>query len=91
MPTKSIPASEFARNFGAYRMAAQREPVPVSSHGRITGYFVGPDEFAEYLRFRALRRSFATEDLSQADIAAIAASEMDPRHSSLDRLLDDER
>ncbi len=42
--SEPVPASEFTRNFGRYRMQAQREAVPVSSHGQITGYFVRPDE-----------------------------------------------
>jgi hypothetical protein len=33
--TEPVPASEFTRNFGRYRMLAQREAVPVSSHGQI--------------------------------------------------------
>jgi hypothetical protein len=36
----AIPASEFTRNFGRYRMLAQREAVAVSSRGSIIGYFV---------------------------------------------------
>ena len=39
----AVPASEFVRNFGRYRMQAQREAVAVSSHGQITGYFIAPD------------------------------------------------
>ena len=42
---ETVPASaQFTRNFGRYRMRAQREAVAVSSHGQITGYFVGPDD-----------------------------------------------
>jgi hypothetical protein len=33
--TEPVPASEFTRNSGRYRMLAQREAVPVSSHGQI--------------------------------------------------------
>jgi len=84
----SVPASEFTRNFGRYRMQAQREPVAVSSHGQITGYFVGPDEFEEFQRFR--RRSFATADLPEAKIKAIAAVRMDARHAHLDEILEQE-
>jgi hypothetical protein len=29
----AVPAAEFARNFGRYKMQAQREAVPVSSNG----------------------------------------------------------
>ena len=85
-----VPASDFTRNFGRYRMQAQREAVAVSSHGQITGYFVGPDEYEELKRFREQRRSFATEDLSVEAIKAIAGSRMDSRHAHLDALLDPE-
>jgi hypothetical protein len=85
---ESVPASEFTRNFGRYRMRAQREPVAVSSHGQITGYFVGPDEYEEFKRFRENRRSFATAELSEEKVEAIRASRMDSRHAHLDKLLD---
>jgi hypothetical protein len=31
-----VPASEFTRNFGRYRIRAQRSAIAVSSHGRAT-------------------------------------------------------
>lgn len=85
---ETVPASEFTRNFGRYRMRAQREAVAVSSHGQITGYFVGPDEYEEFKRFRESRRSFATVDLPEEKVEAIRTSRMDPRHAHLDKLLD---
>ena len=85
---ETVPASEFTRNFGRYRMRAQREPVAVSSHGQITGYFVGPDEYEEFKRFRENRRSFATVELSEEKVEAIRASRMDTRHAHLDKMLD---
>jgi hypothetical protein len=85
---ETVPASEFARNFGRYRMRAQREAVAVSSHGQITGYFVGPDEYEEFKRFRESRRSFATAELPAEKVEAVRASRMDPRHAHLDKLLD---
>ena len=85
---ETVPASEFTRNFGRYRMRAQREPIAVSSHGRITGYFVSPDEYEEFKRFREARRSFATAELSEAKVEAIRSSRMDPRHAHLDRMLE---
>ena len=85
---KTVPASEFTRNFGRYRMRAQRETVAVSSHGQITGYFVGPDEYEEFKRFRESRRSFATAELPEEKVRAIGASRMDARHAPLDTLLD---
>ena len=85
---ETVPASEFTRNFGRYRMRAQREPVAVSSHGQITGYFVGPEEYEEFKRFRESRHSFATRDLPEEKVEAIRGSRMDPRHAHLDKLLD---
>ena len=84
----TVPASEFTRNFGRYRMRAQREPVAVSSHGQITGYFIGPDEYEEFKRFRESRRSFATVELPEKKVEAIRTSRMDTRHADLDKLLD---
>lgn len=85
---KPVAASDFTRNFGNYRMIAQRDAVPVSSHGSITGYFIHPGEYEEFLRFKSMRRSFATEDLSDEKIRMIAASKMDKRHDHLNALLD---
>ncbi len=93
MPTKTqdaVPAAEFARNFGHYRVQAHRAPVAVSSHGRIAGYFIAPEDFEDYARMKAQRQSFATEDLDDATIDAIARTRMDPRHDHLNALLDDE-
>ena len=84
----TVPASEFTRNFGRYRMLAQRGAVAVSSHGRITGYFVGPDEYEESRRFQESRRSFATAELPEEKVKAIGASRMDRRHAHLNALLD---
>ena len=83
-----VPAAEFTRNFGRYRMLAQKGAVPVTSHGRVTGYFVPPDEFEEFQRFRAQRHSFATVDLPDEKVRAIMETRMDPRHDHLDELLD---
>ena len=48
-----VAATEFARNFGRYREAAQRAPVAVTSHDRVTGYFVSARDFEEYQRLKA--------------------------------------
>ena len=85
-----IPAAEFTRNFGRYRMLAQKEAIPVSSHGHITGYFVPADEYEAFQQFQKQRRSFATAELSEEKINAIAASEMDNRHKHLNALMESE-
>jgi hypothetical protein len=75
---ETVPASEFTRNFGRYRMRAERKAVAVSSHGRITSYFLGPEEYEEFKRFRESRRSFATAELPEEKIETIRTSRMDP-------------
>ncbi len=84
-----IPASEFTRNFGRYQMQAQREALAVSSHGRVTGYFIAAEDYEAFKRFRDARRSFATVELSDEKAAAISASRMDARHAHLDAMLDE--
>lgn len=84
-----IPASEFTRNFGRYRMLAQRETVAVSSHGEITGYFIGRQEYEELRRHRDNRRSFSTTELPAEKAEAIGAARMDACHAHLDAMLDE--
>ncbi|HYA07021.1 MAG TPA: type II toxin-antitoxin system Phd/YefM family antitoxin [Xanthobacteraceae bacterium] len=84
----TVPASEFTKNFGRYRMLAQRQAVAVSSHGQITGYFVGAHEYEELLKLKGNRRSFATADLSDEKVSAITSSRMAKRHDHLNKVLD---
>ena len=69
-------------------MQAQRAAVAVSSHGQITGYFVGPDEYEEFRHLRDARRSFATAELPDEKIQAIDVSRIDARHAPLDDMLE---
>ena len=87
---KAVPAAEFARNFGRYKLQAQREAVPVSSNGTLAGYFVATHEYEELRRLKGLRRRFLTAELSDEEVDAIASSRMDTRHDHLNTLLDPE-
>jgi len=88
---KQIPASEFARNFGQYREAVQREPVAVTNHGRTTGYFVSAVAFDEYQKLKAMaRRSYKVSELPKSFIDVLAATRMNPAHDHLNALLDEE-
>jgi hypothetical protein len=86
--SETVPASQFTKNFGRYKMLAQREAVAVSSHGQITGYFVGAQEYEELLKLKGNRRSFATNDLSDEKVKAITSSRMAKRHDHLNKVLD---
>jgi prevent-host-death family protein len=88
---KQIPASEFARNFGQYREAVQREPVAVTSHGRTTGYFVSAVAFDEYQKLKAMaRRAYRVSDLPKSFVESLAATRMNPVHDHLNVLLEEE-
>ena len=87
---ETVPAAEFARNFGRYKLQAQREAVPVSSNGTLAGYFVAKHEYEELCRLKAMRRRFLTAELSDEDVEEIASSRMDPRHDHLNALLEPE-
>ncbi len=66
-------ASHFKRDFGEYQRKVRREPIEVVNHGAPTGYFVSPEEFAEYQRLRsaASRRHILPADLSETRRAAL--------------------
>ncbi len=81
---KAVPAAEFARNFGRYKMQAQRQAVPVSSNGTLAGYFVAPHEYEELQKIKSMRRRFRTAEEAER----IASSRMDSRHDHLNELLD---
>ena len=73
-----------------HREVAQREPVAVTSHDRVTGYFVSRADYEAYLRMKArMPMAYPVEALSEETIQAIAASSMDVRHLHLNQLLDD--
>lgn len=84
----TVPAAEFARNFGRYKLQAQRKAVPVSSNGTLAGYFVAPHEYEELHKLKGMRRRFLTGELSDEEVERIASSRMDSRHDHLNALLD---
>lgn len=85
----TVPSTEFSKNFGRYREIVQREPVAVTSHERVTGYFVSSSDYEEFIRIKSMMpKAYAAEELSEETIMAIAASKMDTRHKHLDSLLD---
>jgi hypothetical protein len=64
--------------------------VAITSHGRISGYFVSAHEYAELQRLRALERRVYRLSELPADIAdEIEAARMNPAHDHLIDLLND--
>lgn len=72
-------------------MFRRRSPVAITSHGRVSGYFVSAREYAELERLRAFERQVYRLDDLPAEIAeAIKVARMDPAHNHLNDLLDDD-
>jgi hypothetical protein len=86
----AVTASEFAKNFGRYKEAAQREPIAITSYGRTSGYFLSAHEFAEYQRLKTLAgRAYQLGGLPTEIADAIEQAGMNPAHDHLDKLLDE--
>lgn len=85
----AVAASEFAHNFGRYKMEAQHQAVPVSSHGSVVGYFVSAREYEQLLKLKAKRRVvIKTADLSPEEAEELFSTRMDPRYDHLNKELD---
>jgi prevent-host-death family protein len=77
-----ISSAEFQRNFGVYQDKALAGPVAITRNGRERLVVVSADEYRR-LKRRA-REVLPVEALSDADLDAIARTEMSPRHEYLD-------
>lgn len=85
----AVTATEFAKSFGRYKEEAQREPVAITSHGRISGYFVSAHEYGELCRLRDLeRRVYRLQGLPKDLAGDIQNARMDSSHDHLNSLLD---
>ena len=81
-------ATEFIKNFGRHNIAAQREPIAVTSHGRVTGYYVSAHEFEDLQKIKAsMRRSFTLDTMPEELYQAILKSKVDPQYDYLNDIL----
>jgi prevent-host-death family protein len=72
--TSTVTAAAVSKNFGAYQDAAVREPVIITKNGRPRTVLIA---YEDYLRLaRRDRQVEATAALSDDDLAAVEASEM---------------
>jgi len=87
-----IPATEFIRKFRQYNLEAQREPVAVTNHGKVDGYYVSALEYAELQKAKAaMRRSYTLKTLPDHLYTAIVDAKVEPGYEHLDELLRDEQ
>ena len=82
-----VTTAEFIKGYGTLADKALTEPVTITKNGRDRFVVVSAEEY-ERLRRRD-RRAFRAEELSEADIALIAKTEMAPEHAYLDEELGD--
>ncbi len=78
----TVSAAEFQRNFGRYQDEALKQPLSITRNGRDRLVVLAVEEYQRLKRRDRVVR--LTEDLSEAEIEAIAKTEMDPRHNHLD-------
>ena len=85
-----VTSTEFAKRFSRYRQAAHREPVAVTHHSRVTEVLMSKEDYDEYVRLKGLAtRALRVADLSDEAVQALAAAQMDARHTNLNALMDD--
>ena len=81
----TVTAAEFQRHFGRYQDEALTQPVAITRNGRERLVMLSADEYRRLKRRD--REVLRAGDLSDADLEAIAKTEMDPRHAHLDKEL----
>ena len=86
--SSTVTAAEISKNFGAYQDAAVRAPVIITKNGRPRTVLMAYEDFVRLSKRD--RRVQRTTELSEAEIAAVEASEMAPGHEHLNAELDAE-
>lgn len=62
---KTVTASEFQKNFGAFKEVAQREPVAITSNGRESVVLISAAEYMTYQKLKNENKSEVTEEFKQ--------------------------
>ena len=76
----TVAAADFQRDLGHYENEALREPVTIVRDGRERLVMLSAEGYQRLERRD--RQVWRAQGPSDADLAAIAAVEMDPRHGS---------
>jgi prevent-host-death family protein len=81
-----VSAAEFQRHFGRYQDAALKQPVSITRNGRERLVVLAVEEY-ERLKRRD-REVLLASDLTDAELTAIATTEMDTRHDHMNTELE---
>jgi hypothetical protein len=83
-----VTASQFVKHFGEDKEKVKRQPIAITSHGRISGYFVSQHEYDEYLKLKSqARKVYGLDDLTDSTIDALSKAEMNAAHNHLNALM----
>ena len=82
----TVSAAEFQRHFGRYQDEALMQPVAITRNGRERLVVISTEEYRRLKR--RSREVLRAGDLTDAELEAIARTDMDPRHQHLDRELE---
>jgi len=82
-----VTSTEFSKEVGRYQDSALIQPVVVTRNGRDRTVMISSEEYQRLKRRD--REVFATGELSEAIVDAVARTDMDPRHKHLDNLVKD--
>lgn len=82
-----VTSTEFSKEVGRYQDSALTQPVVVTRNGRDRTVMISSEEYKRLKRRD--REVFATGELSEAIVEAVARTDMDPRHKHLDNLVKD--
>lgn len=82
----TVPASEFQKNFGAYKEIAQREPVVVTSNGRESVVVISAEVYAGWAALNAEKAPNPYADLVSDDFRKNVASRIKKHRGVLEGL-----
>jgi prevent-host-death family protein len=82
-----VTSTEFSKEVGRYQDQALTQPVVVTRNGRDRTVMISAEEYQRLKRRD--REVFATGELPEVIVEAVARTDMDPRHRHLDKLVKD--
>ena len=62
---KTVTASEFQKNFGAFKEVAQREPVVITSNGRESVVLISAADYMAYQKLKNESQNEVTDDFKE--------------------------
>ncbi len=86
---RTAKATDLQNNFGAHRDMAQREPIAITNHGRVSAVLISAAVYEEYERLKQYdtRQHRFAEDLTPDQISEIEKAGMAPKHDHLNDLM----